>query len=159
MFDIQTNFCNFAAFLEKGCQTTSKLDTMDILRIKKGFDATLDVTENMLPTLASGAHYVAAIYSRTLDKRYVANGPTTPATGVLRFTWPHGTKTDNDKTVPDPSVKNGTANMEVGKYYLELFASDKTFIADNPNPLVEVEETNMLAINSEPAAEEPEVVS
>lgn len=132
---------------------------MDILRIKKGFDATLDVTENMLPTLASGAHYVAAIYSRTLDKRYVANGPTAPATGVLRFTWPHGTKTDNDKTVPDPSVKNGTANMEVGKYYLELFASDKTFIADNPNPLVEVEETNMLAINSEPAAEEPEVVS
>lgn len=126
---------------------------MDILRIKKGFDATLDVQTELLPTLASGASYVAAIYSRTLDKRYVANAPEEVATGTLRFKWPHGTKTENSKTVPDPAVKNGTANMEVGKYYLELFASDKTFIADNPNPLVEVEETNMLAINSEPAEE------
>jgi len=124
---------------------------MDILRIKKGFDATLDVNQEDLPALTGGATYRVAIYSRSLDKRYVAQGPTYPAPGILRFKWPHGTKSPDGIVVPDTTVRNGTANMEPGKYFLEIFATDKSVVTDNETPLVEVVESNMLAVNSHPA--------
>lgn len=121
---------------------------MVVIQFKKGIKALIEVEKADLPPIGAGATYQCAIYNRTLNKRYVASGPTEVVSGVLTFEWPHGVTTDqNGRNVPDPSVKNGTASMEVGKYQLELYGSDKSFMTDG-NQLVEVIDVNILASNS-----------
>lgn len=122
------------------------------IRFKQGIKATLDVNKEDLPAVGSGVTYKAAIYNKSMNLRYVANAPTEPVTGILRFEWPHGvTVNGQGKNIPDTSVKNGTASMKCGTYELEIFASDKSFITEG-NPKVEVVESNILADNNADAS-------
>lgn len=147
LFEFQTFFCNFAVRYDKTATNLQNSINM-VIRFKKGFTASMDVNKKNLPVIEQGVSYMAAIYCKSTNKRYVANGPTEELTGILKFTWPHGVTTDtNGKNIPDPSIKNGTASMKVGMYVMEIFASDKSFVTDH-GAFVEVVESNILADNS-----------
>lgn len=124
---------------------------MVIIQFKKGIKALIEVEKADLPPIGANESYQCAIYSQTLNKRFVATGPTEDAEGKLVFVWPHGVKTDEyGKNIPDPEVTNGTASMPLGRYQLELYATDKSFMTDG-NQLVEVIDVNILASNSDVA--------
>ena len=92
--------------------------TASQVEIKRGiaFQFVLDVSSYSLP---SGVTWKAALVNPSTNTRYESNAPT--GSGDLTFAWPSGL---TQAGAIDTTCTNGTAQMTVGTYNLEVYTSD-----------------------------------
>ena len=88
------------------------------IEIKRGiaFQFVLDVSSYSLP---SGVTFKAALVNPSTNMRYESNAPT--GSGELTFVWPSGL---TQAGAVDNTCTNGTAQMTIGTYNLEVYTSD-----------------------------------
>ena len=101
------------------------------ISIPQGIEHWIRIKKDTLPATESNAEWIAILYNRSSNRRFVATKTTE---GVyFKFTWASGMihEEKSDGYIIDPTAIHSTAHMQEGVYELELITSDYKMIAVN----------------------------
>lgn len=101
------------------------------ISIPQGIEHWIRVKKDSLPATESNAEWIAVLYNRSSNRRFMATKTTE---GVyFKFTWESGVHYDEEQKcyIINPSATHSTAHMPEGVYELELITSDYKMIAVN----------------------------